>query len=200
MIIHKDIEQGTPEWFQLRMGKPTASNFSKVLAKGEGKTRAAYMMQLIAEILTGEREESYTNDAMKWGTECEPQARSMYEFQHDSIAEQVAFITNKIAGYSPDGLVNDNGLIEIKCPKTVTHIETVLSDKVPTTHAAQIQGGLWIAEREWLDFISFDPRIKSDKSFFSKRVYRDEKYIQNLESEIIRFNDEMNEILLKLGK
>lgn len=201
MIIHRDIEQGSEEWHLLRLGMPTASRFKDVLAGGKGITRNNYMMQLAAEILTGQREESYSNQYMEWGTEKEPEARSAYSFINGSEVEEVTFITHSSirAGYSPDGIVGLDGAIEIKCPKTTTHIETVLSNKTPGGHIPQIQGGLWIAERDWIDFISYDPRIKTDKSYFCVRVYRDESYIKNLESEIIRFNDELDELVLKLS-
>jgi putative phage-type endonuclease len=200
MIIHRDIEQGSTEWHEMRLGYVTASRFKDVLAGGKGLTRNAYMMQLAAEFLTGQKEESYSNSAMEWGTATEPQARSMYELNNMLDVEQVTFITHDDikAGYSPDGLVNDNGLVEIKCPKTTTHIETVLSGKMPTGHIPQVQGGLWISEREWLDFVSFDPRINSNKSFFCVRVYRDDEYIKNLESEIIRFNNDLHDLIYKL--
>lgn len=200
MIIHSDIEQGSDEWHEMRLGYVTASRLKDVLAGGKGLTRNAYMMQIAAELLTGQKEESYSNSSMEWGTATEPQARAMYELNCMDDVEQVAFITHDTikVGYSPDGLVGVNGLIEIKCPKTTTHIETVLSGKMPTGHIPQVQGGLWISEREWLDFVSFDPRINSDKNFFCVRVYRDESYIKNLESEVIRFNDELNELLNKL--
>jgi len=198
MQIHKGIEQGSEEWFAMRLGIPTASRFKDLLAGGKGLTRQAYMIQLAAEMLTGQKEESYSSNAMQWGTETEPLARNAYEFISSVEVEQVTMVTNDIAGYSPDGLVGNNGLLEIKCPKTTTHIETVLSGKMPTGHIPQVQGGLWIAEREWLDFVSYDPRIPTDKSFFSVRVYRDEDYIKKLESEVIRFRDELFEIVNKM--
>ena len=200
MQIINDIEQGTEEWHDLRIAMPTASKFSAVLAKGAGATRKAYLYQLAAEAITGLREESYSNKHMEYGTETEPQARAMYELERAQLVTQVAFIKHDSinAGCSPDGLIGDNGIIEIKCPKTTTQIETYLSGKMPTCHAAQVQGQLWISEREWCDFISFDPRINGVSSFFCVRVTRDETYIKNLESEIIIFNDELNELIEKL--
>lgn len=198
MQIHRGIEQGSEEWLAMRLGLPTASRFKDLLAGGKGITRQSYMVQLAAELLTGQREESYINASMEWGTATEPQARSAYEFINGVDVEQVTIITNDLAGYSPDGLVGNDGLIEIKCPKTTTHIETVLSGKMPTGHIPQVQGGLWVSEREWLDFVSYDPRINSDKSFFCTRVYRDDSYIKNLESEVIRFTEELYEIITKM--
>lgn len=199
MQIITDIEQGTDEWHQLRLGVPTASRFKDILAGGKGITRNNYMMQLAAEIITGKREESYTNSSMQWGTETEPQARAFYEFSNGLSVTQVAFIKHDFinVGYSPDGIIS-NGLIEIKCPKTTTQIETVLSGKMPIEHKPQVQGGLWLAEKEWLDFISFDPRIRTEKSYFEVRIFRDEEYIKTLEKEVIKFNDELMEIVDKM--
>lgn len=201
-IIHRDLDQGTDEWFALRLGLPTASRFKDLLAGGKGLTRTGYMLDLACELLTGVKAESYSNSAMEWGTQTEPQARESYSFINDADVDQVCFIQHDdlIAGYSPDGLIGANGLLEIKCPNTKTHIETVLSGKVPTGHTPQLQGGLWIAEREWIDFVSFDPRIKSEKQFFCVRVFRDEAYINNMESEVLRFQEELTEIINKIGK
>lgn len=199
MQIHRGIEQGSDEWKAIRLGIPTASRFKDVLAKGEGKTRTSYMYQLAAETLTGQTDESYSNTYMDWGTENEPLARSAYEFIMSEIVEQVTFISNETfyAGYSPDGLVGDNGLIEIKCPKTTTHIETVISGKMPSGHIPQVQGGLMVSEREWLDFISYDPRIKQSMAYFSVRVYRDDEYIEKLRLELIRFNNDLADLIAK---
>ena len=132
--------------------------------------------------------------SMEWGIETEPQAREVYECKTGNNVEQVTFIINTAiaAGYSPDGLVGSNGSLEIKCPNTTTHIKTVLAGKVPRQHIPQIQGGLWLSEREWMDFVSFDPRCDSDNDFLCIRTYRDDIYIKHLKSEVIRFNDELN--------
>lgn len=200
MQIIKDIEQGSPEWLNLRVGVVTASRFKDVLAKGAGKTRLSYMRELAAEIITGEPQESYSNQYMEWGNEQEPIARAMYELDTASIVEQVTIILNDecIAGYSPDGLVGENGIIEIKCPKTTTQIETYLSGKMPSIHKAQVQGGLWVSEREWCDFISFDPRINTDSKYFIERIYRDESYIKELAVEVDKFQTELKELVSKL--
>lgn len=200
MQIISDIKQGTEEWQNLRITMPTASRFKDVLSKGAGITRKAYMYQLAAEIITGQREETYRNKYMDDGKETEPQARAMYELATAQSVTQVAFIKHDFmnVGCSPDGLVCDDGIIEIKCPKTTTQIETYLSGKMPTCHIPQVQGQLWITEREWCDFISFDPRINGDSGFMCVRVMRDEDYIKNLESEIVIFNDDLNELIQKL--
>ena len=193
MEIIKDVEQGTDEWLNLRFGWITASRFKDVMAGGAGKTRKAYMYHLAAEILTGERAESYTNEYMEWGTQTEPQARAMYELDSGNSVDQVAFIRHDTlkAGCSPDGLIGESGLVEFKCPKTTTQIETFLSGKMPTTHVAQVQGQLWISEREWCDFVSFDPRINGEASYFCIRVERDEKKIKEIEQAVIKFQDDL---------
>ena len=203
MKIIKGIEQGSDEWLLLRLGKVTASRFSDVMSKGRGsapsKTREAYLYQLAAEILTGAPEDSYSNKYMEWGNECEPQARAMYEFETGNDVEQVAFIEmGEHIGVSPDGLVGDKGLLEIKCPKTTTQLKRFLSCEFPSTYKAQVQGQLWVSEREWCDFVSFDPRINGRSSYFEIRVERDEEYISELASGIDLFLNELHDILHKL--
>ena len=194
MEIIKDIQQGSEEWHAMRLGFITASRFKEVIAGGQGKSRKAYMYQLAAETLTGEREESFSNQYMEWGTATEPQARSMYEFDSGNTVEEVTFVklntVNKI-GISPDGLIAEDGGIEIKCPKTTTQIETYLSGKMPASHKAQVQGSLWVTGREWWDFVSFDPRIDGAASFFLQRIYRDEEYIKDLETKCLAFETEL---------
>jgi len=205
MKIIYDIEQGTDEWLELRLGKLTASKFSDVIAKGRGnapsKTRESYMYQLAAEILTGEPQDSFTNKAMEWGNECEPAARAAYELKHDIDVEQCAFIErDQWVGVSPDGLVGENGLLEIKCPNSVTQIKRVLSGEFPNEYMAQVQGQLWVSGREWCDFVSYDPRINTDADYFEIRVFRDEDYIENLANQCTDFIEELSDLLTKLGK
>lgn len=202
MQVIRGIKQGSEDWKNIRCGVITASRFKDVLAKGQGKTRSAYMKQLVAEMLTGEPLETYVSTEMKWGTETEPQARSVYELDNAVEVEEVSFIKygELSVGVSPDGLVGNNGVLEIKCPSTVTHIDTLLYGKMPQCHTAQVQGQLWVSEREWCDFVSFDPRIKTDKSYFCVRVYRDEEYIKNLKSEVTKFAEELHELVKKLSQ
>lgn len=201
MQIIRDIEQGTDEWLNLRLAVITASKYKDVLAGGKGLTRSAYMRQLAAEAITGMRTESFSNSAMEWGTEHEPQAKAMYELMQCEEVEEIAFIKHDEinTGVSPDGLIGDTGLIEIKCPNTTTQIETVLNGKMPTKHIPQVQGQLWVSEREWCDFVSFDPRINGKSSFFCVRVSRDDEYINKLESAVIKFDSELQEMIDKLG-
>ena len=201
MEIITGIEQGSDEWLNMRLGWITASKFKDVIAGGAGKTRKSYMYQLAAEAITGERVESFSNEYMEWGTATEPQARSMYEFDTGNTVEEVSFVKlnqlNKI-GISPDGLIGDDGGIEIKCPKTTTQIETFLSGKMPAIHKAQVQGSLWVTGREWWDFVSFDPRIDGDASYFKVRVERDEQYISELSEKCYKFEAELCEIISRL--
>lgn len=199
MEIITGIEQGTEEWLQMRLGVATASKFKDVMAGGAGKTRTAYLYQLAAELITGEREESYSNKYMEWGTENEPAARAMYELESGNEVVEVAFIKySDYIGCSPDGLVGNDGLTEYKCPKTTTQIETFLSGKMPTGHKPQVQGNIWIAEREWCDFVSFDPRIDGASSLFIERQYRDDDYIKKLEQACDKFVNELLETIEKL--
>jgi len=201
MEIITGIDQGTDEWLALRYGWITASKFKDVKAGGAGKTRKSYMYQLAAEAITGERIETYTNEYMEWGTLTEPQARAMYELESGNIVEEVSFIklddVNKI-GCSPDGLIGDDGMLEIKCPKTTTQIETYLSGKMPTGHNAQVQGQLWVSGRQWTDFVSFDPRIDGKSSYFCVRVERDEKYIEELSHACFQFQVDLTSMIISL--
>lgn len=201
MEIIRDIDQSSEEWHKLRLGWTTASRFKDVMAKGQGKTRKSYMYQLAAEALTGAREESFSSSYIEWGNQTEPQARAMYELRNGVDVEEVAFIRHsngRKIGCSPDGLVGDKGLVEFKCPKSTTQIETFLSGKMPNGHKPQVQGQIWVAEREWTDFVSFDPRIDGDAAWFQFRVERDEEYITELEKGVIAFEDELISMIEKL--
>lgn len=191
-----DCDQGTPEWFECRRGIPTASMFSTVMANGRGgaesKTRRTYMLKLIGERLTGEPSDNFKNEHMDRGHEMEPEARAAYEFMHDVTCEQVGFIRNGNAGASPDSLIGSDGLLEIKTKLPHLQLEVILADKVPSEHIAQIQGQLWIAEREWLDFVSYWPKLP----LFVKRVYRDEKYINGtLWPAVDKFNNDLEKMM-----
>ena len=189
--------QGSEEWFAARCGKATASRIADIVAKtrtGWGASRANYEAQLIAERLTGVPAESYTNAAMQWGIETEPQARAAYEFVHDVEVKEVGFVdhpTIPMAGASPDGLVEDGGLIEIKCPNTATHIATLLDASIPGKYVKQIQWQLACTQREWCDFVSFDPRMPESMRLFVDRIYRDEDWINELENDVRSFLDQV---------
>ena len=193
----EEIIQGSDEWKQLRLGKVTASRVVDVIVKtksGYSASRANYMAQLIAERLTGVPAESYTNAAMQHGVETEPEARAAYEFYKGATVEQVAFVPHpKIeqAGCSPDGLLGSDGLIEIKCPNTATHLETLLGKSVPGKYEAQIQFQLACTGRAYCDFVSYDPRMPEHMRLFVKRMARDDKRIKEIEEEIASFLLEM---------
>lgn len=187
-------EQGTPEWFAARLGIPTASEFSTVMAKGKGsadsKTRKTYMLKLIGERMTGEPTESYTNVHMERGKVMEEEARNFYAFQTDNEPELVGFIRNGEKGCSPDSLIGPNGLLEIKTKLPHLQLAVLLAGELPSEHKAQVQGQIWIAEREWCDFVSYWPSLP----LFVTRVYRDEEYIKELSAEVDKFLSEMNDL------
>ena len=190
-----NVKQGTKEWFQARAGIPTASSFKLVMAKGQGKTRKTYMLKLAGEILTGEPQEQFTNVHTERGNELEPEVLELYQIQTDNDVEECGFIKTASAGYSPDGLIGDDGLIEIKTRLPHLQIELLLADKVPSEHIAQIQGGLWVSGRDWCDFVSYCPGLP----MFIKRVYRDEDKISDISTAIDKFNAELNVIVEKIG-
>jgi len=198
MNVIDNIEQGSEQWHSLRLGKITASRMSDVLSKGRGgtqsKTAETYMIELLCEQLTGEAKPFFENDAMRWGTETEPQARSMYELKSSYYVHEVAFIElNDYVGVSPDGLIGDDGMLEIKCPTTITQIKRALSDDYSKDYYTQIQCQLWVAEREWCDFVSFDPRLDIEASYLIQRVKRDEDFIKNMKDKVDVFIDTMKE-------
>lgn len=189
-----DCQQGTPEWFEARRGLPTASEFSSVLAKGEGKTRMAYMRKLASEIITGEIGESFTTAAMERGKVMEAEARDLYAFIHDAPLTQVGFLRNGQKGASPDSLSGDVGGVEIKTQRGDLLIETLLRDGFPPEHKAQCQGFLWVAEREWVDLVVYWPKMP----MFVKRTYRDENYIKALSVAVDVFNSELRDLVAKV--
>ncbi|KAB0538077.1 lambda exonuclease family protein [Pseudochrobactrum saccharolyticum] len=186
MQVFNDIEQGTPEWFAARAGIPTASRFSTVMAKGEGKTRAEYMRKLAGEIITGELAEGFTTPHMERGKLMEDEARETYAFINSVEPYQVGFIRNGDKGASPDSLIGIDGGLEIKTALPHIQIDRLERDRLPPEHKAQVQGNLWISEREWWDFVSYWPRLP----MLTTRVYRDDPYIKIMSDEIDRFNDE----------
>ncbi len=195
MII--DCVQGSDEWFEARLGFVTASNFHKVLNKRTG--RGLYMRKLAAERLTGCREESYKNEIMEYGTETEQEARKYYETANDCKIEQVGFVLkDEWIGGSPDGFVGKEGIIEIKCPLASTHIEHILSGKMPAKHTPQVQGLLWVTGRKWCDFVSFDPKVLS-KPMFCIRIEQDKEYFKTLAGEVGLFVGELKETIDKIN-
>lgn len=203
MKVIKDIEQGSDLWLALRLGKVTASRMKDVLSKGRGtaqsKTAETYMMELLCERLTGDAKPFFENDAMQWGTATEPQARAMYELMSGNTVNEVAFVEhNEFIGISPDGLIGDDGLLEIKCPATITQVRRALTDNYSKDYYTQIQCQLWVTERQWCDFLSFDPRLDIDASYLLQRVERDDVFIADMEEKTYLFVDVMNELYKKL--
>ena len=200
------VEQGTPEWFAARLGNVTASRVADVIAKtksGYSASRENYMAQLICERMTGTVAESYTNAAMQWGTETEPLARAAYESYADVLVDEVGYIahpTIERAGASPDGLVGVFGLLEIKCPNSATHIDTLISEQVPTKYITQMQWQMSCTGRTWADFVSFDPRLPSGLQMFVKRVEFDAEYVAMLKEEVIKFLTELDAKISKLNE
>jgi putative phage-type endonuclease len=200
------MEQGTEEWFTIRIGKVTASRVADVIAKtktGYSATRDNYMAQLVCERLTGQKGDSFSNAAMQHGTETEPLARLSYEVTQNVLVDEVGFVPHpsiEMAGASPDGLVGDDGLLEIKCPNTATHIETLLSQIVPGKYNTQMQFQMACTGRQWCDFVSFDNRLPEELQLFVKRVPRDTVFIRLIEAEIIQFLAELDDKINKLMK
>jgi len=190
--------QGSPEWFAAKCGVPSASNFDKLLTvKGEvSKQRVKYLYQLAGERITGISEESYQNGDMLRGKELEPEARKLYELIKSTKVQEVGFcLDEKLgAGCSPDGLVRKNGLLEIKCPKLVIHVEYLLAYTLPLDYFQQIQGQLLVTGREWVDFVSYFPGLRP----LIIRVKREEKFLKILKTELKVFCKELKEIVKKI--
>ena len=186
-----DCDQGTEDWFRARMGIPTASEFSTVMAKGkageDSKTRKIYMLKLAGEILTGEPMEAYSNVHMERGKAWEDEARDLYCFMADCDADRVGFVRNHDAGCSPDSLIGSVGGLEIKTALAHIQIERIQRNALPPEHKAQVQGNLWITGREWWDFVSYSPRLP----LLVVRVPRDDGYIANLAGAVTQFNEEL---------
>lgn len=196
-MIEIDCEQGSPEWLEARLGVPSASNFGRVVsATGKLSTqRKAYMLDLIAEKLTGESTSFTTNKWIERGTELEPEAANLYEFMTDTECQEKGFLLDdsKAFGCSPDRIVGEGGL-EIKCPKPATHVEYLLGGKVPTKYLPQIQGCMLVTGVKWWDFMSYCPGIKP----LILRVERDNDYLEKLEAELLGLSKELNEKLKTL--
>jgi len=195
------MDQHSSEWFSARLGKVTASKVKDVMAKGRGgapsATRQNYMMQLLCERLTGKREEGFTSAAMARGTELEPVARSAYEIDKGVMTSETGLILHpKIEGFgaSPDGLVDDRGMLEIKCPNTATHVFTMQSGKHDPQYEWQMFAQLACADRDWVDFVTFDDRLPDELQYACFRLERDEARIRQMETEIKLFLEELAEL------
>lgn len=187
------IEQGTDAWKAQRVGKVTASRVADVIAKtktGPSASRVNYEAQIVCERLTGVAVEGYTNAAMQHGIDTEPQARSAYEFMRNVDVVLASFVDHPrvpMSGASPDGFVGDDGLIEIKCPQQAAHLETLLTRKVPAKYVTQMMWQMAVTERQWCDFVSFNPTFPPHLKLFVQRVHRDDAMISELEKEVLAF-------------
>ena len=199
-----EIVQGTDAWLLSRAGHATASRASDILAKikvGEAATRRKYRIQLCTERLTGNVVQGYKNSAMEWGTLTEPAARLAYEAATGDFVQEVGFIKHleiAFCGASPDGLIDDEGMVEIKCPESNTHLEWLEQNRVPPEHVPQIQFQLWVTGRKWNDFVSFDPRFPKHLQLLIVRAHRDNAYIEALEGEVKQFLSECNALYNRL--
>lgn len=199
-----DNPQGTEQWFKDRCGNVGASKVADIIAKtksGYSASRANYMASLIVERLTGGNQDSYTSPAMQWGTDTEPKAREMYQFITDNEVTLTGFVMHPSiarSGASPDGLIGEEGCLEIKCPNTATHIETLLGSGIDGKYNTQMQWQMACTGRKWCDFVSFDPRLPVELQIKIQRVNRDDAYIAMLETEVKEFLAELDDKLKQL--
>lgn len=203
-MIHT-CEQGTPEWLSLRAGKVTGSRISDVLAtikKGEAATRRNYRTEILVETLTGIPVDQFVSKEMQWGTDQEPFARAAYELHQDVMVSTVGFAVHPFIprfGASPDGLLGEDGLVEIKCPNTSTHLEYLLAGVVPSDYEPQMLAGMACTGRAWCDFVSFDPRLPAHLQLFVRRFHRDELKIADMEGKVLKFLEEVDATIVQLG-
>lgn len=197
-----DCKQGSEEWLAARCGMVTASNINCIMSKKENsKTRNDYKNRLADEIITGKYDENrFISDAMLWGIEHEDEAKNAYSLHSGNAVENVGFVIHPFipkAGASPDGLVGSDGLLEIKCPNTETHLKYIKEGRIPPRYVNQITFQLACTNRDWVDFVSFDPRSPDGEKIFVKRMERDEESICNIEQEVIKF---LEEVWLLIGE
>lgn len=203
-MTEADIIQGSDEWFAARIGKVTASRVADVIAKtktGYGASRANYMAELIAERLTKSPAERFTNAAMQWGTDQEDNARQLYAYKFDVEVETVGFVPHPriaMSGASPDGHIGADGGVEIKCPNTSTHIDTLIGGEIPGKYQTQMLWQMACSGRAWTDFVSFDPRLPAPMRLFVKRLHRDDIRIAEMEKEVSAFLAELDAKIVAL--
>ena len=198
------MDQRSAEWFAARLGKATASKIADIMAttkSGYSTSRANYAAQLICERLTGTPTETFSNAAMAWGTEKEPEARDAYAMYRLCEVKEVGFAdhpTIPMAGASPDGLVGDDGLVEIKCPNTATHIETLRTKAVPAKYVKQMMWQMACTDRQWCDFASYDPRMPEEMRLIVIRLHRCADSVAEMEAEVAKFLAEVDEAVAEL--
>jgi hypothetical protein len=194
-LVIYDCEQGSPEWLQARLGVPSASRFSDVLAKGQGITRKKYLLTLAGEAITGELTDGYSNKHMERGQAMEDEARQAYAFNRDADPVSVGFMRRDRIGASPDSLIGDDGLLEIKTKLPALQLEVLERDTLPPEHKAQVQGQLLVSGRAYVDFVSYWPKLP----IFIVRVERDEAYIKTLEQALADFVGELDTYINRYG-
>lgn len=198
MKIYKDINQGSPEWFEIRVGKVTASHAQAIGNNGKGLD--TYLLEVVSEMFSSAQKDQYSNEHTERGNELEPLARSMYELENDCEVEQIGFCElNDFIGCSPDGLVGDDGMIEIKCPDDKTYFNLLMNEKIDNAYIWQCQMNMLILERKWCDLVFYNPnfeksmkifRLKPDKEMFSRL----KEGFAKAEKEIIRMISKYKEI------
>ena len=197
------MQQRTEEWYNIRLGRVTASRVADVLAQtrtGPSTSRKNYMMELMVERMTNRKQESYTNTYMQHGIDNEPIARAAYEKVIDGLVHEIGFVMHPaipMFGCSPDGFVGDDGLCEIKCPNTAQHVDTILYG-FPSRYKAQVQAQMACTERLWCDFVSYDPRMPEHQQLVRIRVKRDNQYIESMEDEVEGFLGELDELVMTI--
>jgi len=195
------MDQRSDEWFEARRGKITASKIADVMMKKTTAGYRNYRAQLMCERLTGQVAESFSNAAMQWGTDTEPQARAAYEFYSGLEVVEIGFVDHpsiENTGASPDGLVADDGMIEIKCPNTATHLETLLGGPIPSKYYDQMQWQMECAGRQWCDFVSFDPRLPEAMQMFVQRVDCDEARLIEITAGVATLLDQIESDITEL--
>lgn len=200
------MDQRTDEWFAARLGKATASRMGDIMAKtktGYGASRENYKFELALERITQRKAPGFTSAAMQWGVDTEPAARSAYEIFTGNFVTEVGMILHPsiaMTGASPDGLVGSDGLIEIKCPESKKHFETLVSKKPSSDYVYQMQWQMACTERDWCHFVSFDPRFPEHLQLFMVKIARDSELIAQMENEVKKFLSEVDELVERINR
>jgi putative phage-type endonuclease len=207
IIVVNKVEQRSPEWFQQRLGKVTASRVADIMAKtksGYSTSRGNYLMELALQRITGNLEQGFMNDAMQWGVDTEAQARMAYEVYSGEFVTEVGFVDHPMIawlGASPDGLVGEHGLVETKCPNSRTHWETIKSKRIPEKYTIQMFVQMMCTGRAWCDFVSFDPRMPERSQLFVARLFWNDERVAEIQKEVIEFLAEVDaEVKLMRGE